>query len=569
MRRHAAFILTAAAACCALAAGAGAAIAATASPAGHWGNAQQITGLNNLNAGGLADVSTVSCGSPGNCVAGGTYHTADHVPHAFLAEEKGGAWGPQMQVTNISTTPAVVDSVSCSDAGDCTAVGHLISSIPIAFFVNEVNGTWRHITPLAADGVPSEPVSVSCAPSSPGNCAVGGWFTDSSNKAQPFVADERNGTWGPEQQVTALQQVNAGIDAQVTSVSCASPGNCAAAGHYKRASGILSSFIVDEFGGVWGNGHPIPEMSRLTTNGSEADAVSCASAGNCALAGAYTDGHGQQQVFTINEVNGDWILPAPVPGVSDLNVGGFAEVKGISCGAAGGCAVAGDYAADTRHTFGGFVAEEKNGTWQAARTVVGVANTVGTPAGSADTVSCPSAGNCVVGGSISTDTGTQAAVLSEVDGVWGSPLQVPGVAGFSTRAFSGVGAASCATAGNCAVGGFYQDSPGNLQAFVADESTATATTLKLSAATVKYGHEQSEKLSVSVHPRTGGTAGGKVTVIAGATTICVIKLASGKGSCRLTAKKLKPGSYRLTGIYSGDRTYDGSAYPDQTLTVTK
>ena len=94
MRLRAAFMLTAAAACCALAAGTGAATAAvTAATAGHWGNAQQITGLNNLNAGGLADVSTVSCGSPGNCVAGGTYHTADHVPHAFLAEEKGGAWG--------------------------------------------------------------------------------------------------------------------------------------------------------------------------------------------------------------------------------------------------------------------------------------------------------------------------------------------------------------------------------------------------------------------------------------------------------------------------------------------
>jgi hypothetical protein len=49
----------------------------------------------------------------------------------------------------------------------------------------------------------------------------------------------------------------------------------------------------------------------------------------------------------------------------------------------------------------------------------------------------------------------------------------------------------------------------------------------------------------------------------------VIELARAKGSCTLTAKKLKPGSYRLTGIYGGDRTYDGSAYPAQTLTVTR
>ena len=72
-----------------------------------------------------------------------------------------------------------------------------------------------------------------------------------------------------------------------------------------------------------------------------------------------------------------------------------------------------------------------------------------------------------------------------------------------------------------------------------------------------------------VKPRAGGTPTGTVTVIAGSTTICVIKLAKGKGSCTLGAKKLKPGSYQLSGTYGGDRIYDGSSYPDATLTVTK
>src|SRR5438105_6564611 len=82
--------------------------AATA-PAGRWGKAQQVGGLNALNEGGAADVGSVSCGSPGNCVAVGTYRTADHVQHAFRAEEKGGARGAQEQVTNVVTTPAVMD----------------------------------------------------------------------------------------------------------------------------------------------------------------------------------------------------------------------------------------------------------------------------------------------------------------------------------------------------------------------------------------------------------------------------------------------------------------------------
>ena len=45
--------------------------------------------------------------------------------------------------------------------------------------------------------------------------------------------------------------------------------------------------------------------------------------------------------------------------------------------------------------------------------------------------------------------------------------------------------------------------------------------------------------------------------------------AKGKGSCTLGAKTLKPGNYQLSGVYSGDRTYGGSAYPDETLGVTK
>lgn len=134
---------------------------------------------------------------------------------------------------------------------------------------------------------------------------------------------------------------------------------------------------------------------------------------------------------------------------------------------------------------------------------------------------------------------------------------------------AGVLAVSCASLGNCAAGGSYQVKPGDQQGFVADESTATSTTLKLSAATVRFGHEQAEKLTVVVKPRTGGTPTGKVTVAAGKTTLCTIKLAHGKGSCTLAAKRLKPGKYRLTGAYDGDRSYAGSAYAAKSLTVLR
>ena len=104
---------------------------------------------------------------------------------------------------------------------------------------------------------------------------------------------------------------------------------------------------------------------------------------------------------------------------------------------------------------------------------------------------------------------------------------------------------------------------------VADESTVTATSLALSAAKIRFGHEQAERLSVKVTGRAGGTPGGKVAVRTGSATVCVITLNGGKGTCKLAAKSLKPGSHQLTASYAGSGTYAGSVSAKKTLTVTK
>jgi hypothetical protein len=49
----------------------------------------------------------------------------------------------------------------------------------------------------------------------------------------------------------------------------------------------------------------------------------------------------------------------------------------------------------------------------------------------------------------------------------------------------------------------------------------------------------------------------------------VIKLSSGKGSCTLSAKRLKAGTYRLVATYSGNKNFKGSTSAKETLTVAK
>jgi hypothetical protein len=101
----------------------------------------------------------------------------------------------------------------------------------------------------------------------------------------------------------------------------------------------------------------------------------------------------------------------------------------------------------------------------------------------------------------------------------------------------------------------------------------TVTTLALAPATVTYGQEQAEHLSVTVTPAHGGTPTGTVTVLSGRAPVCVITLAAAnggaQGSCTLAATKLPVGSAPLSATYPGDRSYGGSISAPKTLTVVK
>jgi len=101
-------------------------------------------------------------------------------------------------------------------------------------------------------------------------------------------------------------------------------------------------------------------------------------------------------------------------------------------------------------------------------------------------------------------------------------------------------------------------------------TAASGTALKLSARKVTYGHEQTEHLSVRVLPQySGSTPTGTVRVKQSSTTLCVIKLSSGKGSCTLSAKKLKVGTYHLVATYGGSTNFKGSRSAEETLRVVR
>lgn len=91
----------------------------------------------------------------------------------------------------------------------------------------------------------------------------------------------------------------------------------------------------------------------------------------------------------------------------------------------------------------------------------------------------------------------------------------------------------------------------------------------MSAATVVYGKEQSERLSVAVTPEHAGTPTGHALVKSGSVTICQIALAAGKGSCSLSARSLAVGVHALVVVYPGCADFTGSASARMTLTVVR
>src|SRR5258706_4977463 len=122
--------------------------------------------------------------------------------------------------------------------------------------------------------------------------------------------------------------MNGGGEAGVGSVSCASAGNCAGGGPFTDAAGHEQAFVVSERNGTWGKAWQVPGSGSLNKGGNaEAFSVSCASAGNCAAGGVYPDRSHRFQAFVVSERNGTWGRAIDVPGSGALNEGREAGVR--------------------------------------------------------------------------------------------------------------------------------------------------------------------------------------------------------------------------------------------------
>ena len=143
----------------------------------------------------------------------------------------------------------------------------------------------------------------------------------------------------------------------------------------------------------------------------------------------------------LNETNGVWETPVPLPGFAALNVGEGIDSLVISCSAPGDCVVGGDYTGQAPPSgqlpSGAFTATEIDGTWGNAQPV-DTSELVGASDSTISSISCTSTGNCTAAGRYWSPAGSpaQAFLVTETDGAWSAAQQVPGSARYRRQALS-------------------------------------------------------------------------------------------------------------------------------------
>jgi outer membrane protein OmpA-like peptidoglycan-associated protein len=329
-----------------------------------WSPAQQVAAQ--INVANYGEIYSVSCASNANCTAVGSVSVANYEYQSIVLDEHNGVWGAPIEVATLLNTEfySYLNSVSCPSAGNCTAGGVYEDHSGVqAFAISEVNGAWQSPLAIATtlnNGGEAQVDDVSCATNL--NCVMTGYYDDDISGAyQAFAASQVNGQWTSVHNLTST--INIGLNAEATSVSCTSPGNCVVGGFYSdqilapgarhphvatpsahvvsdRKEGFRQAFVANEVNGVWS----APKTVVKTLNAgdeAEVDAVSCVDAANCVASGYYLGSSDVQQAFAIFQVRGIWQTPLTL--VQSLNAQGNADAASASCALDGYCAIGGYY----------------------------------------------------------------------------------------------------------------------------------------------------------------------------------------------------------------------------------
>lgn len=276
-------------------------------------------------------LESVSCSSATACTAVGNYtawpETTVQLP---LAERWNGTKWTLQAAAHTGYKTTYLNGVACPSATECLAVGFDGTSSRYYALGERWNGSeWSIVaTPEPSGATYAYLWNVSCASAT--YCVALGTYTTSSISEMPF-AETWNGTKWTEQ---TLPVPSGAKKAKLFGVSCVSSSACMAVGSYETSSGTGEAFS-DRWNGVeW-----TVQSMALPSGAKEPHqlSVSCTSASTCVAAVEY-DGTGPK--MGAQRWNGTAWSVETMPSKSGATAEGMLD---ISCGASASCNAVGAY----------------------------------------------------------------------------------------------------------------------------------------------------------------------------------------------------------------------------------
>lgn len=386
----------------------------------------------------LAPYAAIGCTSATSCTAFGPGWPIDSAPSSYAGfatatTETDGTWGAAVRLplpTGVTATSGKTNllSASCLAAGPCTAVGEVKGTKGAVDLVeSNATGSWVASTVDTPNGTPSDAAlsSVWCA--SAGNCVALGFYLVGLSTV-PMVATETSGTWS---EATALGVPTGSVFTFPNAIGCSSTGDCVAAGEVLSESFTISTAVWTQTSGTWSPAATLPKLAGLSFVPAQ---LACPVAGTCLVAGTLTNVSGSVNVPGVaTDTSGTWAMQRiGQPELSPVTTGGF--LNGLSCASATLCVAVGVFDGPGKQTSAGALTWDA-GTWSSVDLAHSI--TLGAhPAGDADliAVACPGPAGCIATGIAATATLRDADLSMAVDPVRTptaplAPIDVVGVPG--------------------------------------------------------------------------------------------------------------------------------------------
>jgi len=219
----------------------------------------------------------VSCTPNEDCVAVGRYRDPGETVKPLAENWDGSEWVITPLSEPAGATDARLESVSCSSAANCVAVGSFRDATNVQKTLAEHwdGSAWTiQPTPIPASASASRLMGVSC-PTSTTCVAVGSYKSASAERTLALHLHE--GTW------TIRETPNPGTRsvASLAQVSCGSPSLCSAVGYFQSGSTLVT--LAERWDGVkWAaQTTPTPQGEGNFSG------IDCTTSSSCTAAGTY------------------------------------------------------------------------------------------------------------------------------------------------------------------------------------------------------------------------------------------------------------------------------------------